>query len=240
MSDLHFYYMDKSSTSRGVWTVLELLELKYTEHYIDLINGEHKTESYAKINPRQLVPALIDGELHLSESRVIATYLVSKYGTQCGQQQLYPTDVEKRALVDKHLYIGLDVSDAIGAFVNIHDVMLAGGQTNSKKLTDVEKFLILIESNLTESPYVALKHLTLADIFYYIAIQLLTLTNWDYWNKYPNILEWKKKVEAIPCYKKTLGSPVDDFRIVYQKALEKNQRTSKEEKNECISINANL
>ena len=47
-----------------------------------------------------------DGEFRLNESRVIATYLVGKYGKD---DKLYPKDIRQRALVDQRLYFDMGV-----------------------------------------------------------------------------------------------------------------------------------
>jgi len=52
----------------------------YTFKVLDLLKGEHKTEEYEKINPNKTVPTMVDGEIIINESRVIAAFLVNKYG----------------------------------------------------------------------------------------------------------------------------------------------------------------
>lgn len=53
-------------------------------------------EDYLKINPLGKVPALVDGDLTLGDSKVICRYLESAYP----EPALYPQDVTQRALAD--------------------------------------------------------------------------------------------------------------------------------------------
>ena len=56
------------------------------------------------MNPQHTVPALVDGDLILNESRPIATYLCAKYGKD---DKLYPKDPATRAKVDCALYFDM-------------------------------------------------------------------------------------------------------------------------------------
>lgn len=64
---IEFYYFYLSPPSRAVWMVLEEMGLKYNKNVIDIMSGKHKTEEYKKINQRQKVPALKDGDLCMGE-----------------------------------------------------------------------------------------------------------------------------------------------------------------------------
>ena len=56
---------------------------------IDLFKAEHKTEDYAKINPKQTVPSLVDGETNINQSRDIAKHLTAGHA-------LYPEDKKEK------------------------------------------------------------------------------------------------------------------------------------------------
>lgn len=57
---------------------LEVLGLPHQYKYMDFMKGDHLQPRYLKMNPQHTVPLLTDGELRLSESRAIATYLVNR------------------------------------------------------------------------------------------------------------------------------------------------------------------
>lgn len=53
--------------------------------------------AFLKINPLGLIPAVIDGDVVLSESNTIVRYLATRYGPEC----MYPTDPVQRAHVER-------------------------------------------------------------------------------------------------------------------------------------------
>ena len=66
-------------TLRPIWAAEEL-GLKYDLSPIGPRTGETQTDEYTRLNPKQKVPFLIDGELRLSESIAISRYLIDRYG----------------------------------------------------------------------------------------------------------------------------------------------------------------
>ncbi|XP_039255990.1 glutathione S-transferase 1-1-like [Styela clava] len=217
--NVDFYYFTVSPPSRAVWMTLEELGIKYNEHIVDISKGEHKTADYKKISFRQKVPAIKDGDLCLAESRAIAAYLVSEYGAQQKKQYLYPQESKLRAKIDQHLYIGENIFDQIQAYVNVGGVLFRGEKTRLEKVDEAKAALGSIEFMLEDHAYTAGDKLTIADFFYYIAIQLLSLTDFDEFDKFPKVVEWKKKMQSLPYHKKTCDEPMTKFRQYYQHVL---------------------
>lgn len=69
-----------SRTIRPIW-IAEELGLNYSLKPIGPRTGETQTETYTRINPKQKIPVLQDGNLELSESVAICRYLVNRYGS---------------------------------------------------------------------------------------------------------------------------------------------------------------
>lgn len=78
---------------------------------VDSLKGENRTPEFLKLSPSGQIPILVDGDIILSESRAIMTYLVN---SRRQGNNLYPTDVRKRAVVDSRLYF-----DASGLYVQL-------------------------------------------------------------------------------------------------------------------------
>lgn len=57
------------------------------------------------MNPQHTIPTMVDDGFVLSESRAMLMYLVNKYGEN--EESLYPSDPEKRALVDMRICFDL-------------------------------------------------------------------------------------------------------------------------------------
>ena len=64
----------RSRAFRVVWA-LEEAGLDYAFAPIDASKGEHRSPAYLAINPGGKVPAIVHGELSLTESSAIVTYV---------------------------------------------------------------------------------------------------------------------------------------------------------------------
>ena len=68
-----------SRTLRAHWACEEL-ELTYTPRLIGSRTGETQSAEFRLLNPKEKIPVLCDGDLVLSESAAIVTYLADTYG----------------------------------------------------------------------------------------------------------------------------------------------------------------
>jgi len=72
------YGMPRSRSTRVTWT-LEEIGADYRFQLVDLMKGEGQSAEFLQINPYGKLPVLIDGELVLTESAAICTYLGDKH-----------------------------------------------------------------------------------------------------------------------------------------------------------------
>lgn len=73
----HVYGMPRTRATRVVWA-LEEIGAEYSYHLVDLMKGEGQSPDFLKLNPFGKVPVLRDGELMLTESAAICTYLADQ------------------------------------------------------------------------------------------------------------------------------------------------------------------
>ena len=78
--DLTLWGVGTSRTIRPHWAMHEL-GLPYKTKPIGPRTGETKTAEYTKLNPRQKVPLLQDGDFCIGESAAIVAYLSRMYST---------------------------------------------------------------------------------------------------------------------------------------------------------------
>jgi len=78
--NLTLWGVGTSRTVRPHWALAEL-GLKYETYAIGPRTGETKTAEYTKLNPRQKVPLLQDGDFAIGESAAIVAYLSRTYST---------------------------------------------------------------------------------------------------------------------------------------------------------------
>jgi len=72
-----------SRTIRAHWMCHEL-GLAYEPRLIGSRTGETQTAEFRQLNPKEKIPVLVDGDLVLSESAAIVTYLGDTYGRDSG------------------------------------------------------------------------------------------------------------------------------------------------------------
>ena len=92
--NLTLWGVGTSRTVRPHWAMAEL-GLKYETYAIGPRTGETKTAEYTRLNPRQKVPMLQDGDFAIGESAAIVAYLARTYGT--GETSLIPEDKQAYA-----------------------------------------------------------------------------------------------------------------------------------------------
>lgn len=82
---------------------LELSGLEWDAVYVDFFNGETRTEAYrSNINEMGEVPVMIDGDIHLTQSGVIQSYVTEKTGKFGGTTRAEERDVLRWVLWDNH------------------------------------------------------------------------------------------------------------------------------------------
>ena len=97
MSNITLYGYWRSSAAYRVRVALNYKGLAYQQKSIHLVKngGEQHTSDFKSLNPSQLVPVLVDGDMQLNQSLAIIDYLDETYPTTL----LTPLDKQKRYLV---------------------------------------------------------------------------------------------------------------------------------------------
>jgi len=83
VSQLKIWGGATSRTVRAHWMCHEL-GLEYEPILIGSRTGETQSETFRALNPKEKIPVLVDGDLILSESTAIVTYLGDTYGADTG------------------------------------------------------------------------------------------------------------------------------------------------------------
>ncbi|GLG95039.1 Glutathione S-transferase 1 [Gryllus bimaculatus] len=97
---LRFYYDLLSQPSRALYIFLKMNKIPFEDCKVNLSQGEHMTDEYARINPFQKVPAIIDGNFQLTESVAILRYLSREKSVP---DFWYPKESKAQAKVDEYL-----------------------------------------------------------------------------------------------------------------------------------------
>src|SRR3954462_1268343 len=76
---LELYHNDTSTCAQKVRTTLAEKGLEWKSHHLDLRKGDQQTPEYLKLNPRGVVPTLVDRGRAVRESNVIMEYLDDEF-----------------------------------------------------------------------------------------------------------------------------------------------------------------
>lgn len=117
MSPIKLYHFPISGPSRGALLAARAIGVPVQVKIVDLFKKEQLNDNFLKINPQHCIPTLEEDGFVLWESRAIACYLADKYGKD---DQWYPKDLRKRALVDQRLYF-----DSSSLYVKIRAICVS-------------------------------------------------------------------------------------------------------------------
>jgi glutathione S-transferase len=89
---MKLYEFGPTRSIRARWTLQEL-GVDFDAVTVNLMAGEHLSPAFLKINPAGKLPALVDGDIVLTESVAIVLYLAEKYP----DRGFIPKDIAQRA-----------------------------------------------------------------------------------------------------------------------------------------------
>eukprot|EP00092_Neocalanus_flemingeri_P073579 GFUD01090827.1.p1 GENE.GFUD01090827.1~~GFUD01090827.1.p1 ORF type:complete len:231 (-),score=51.19 GFUD01090827.1:254-946(-) len=212
-SGIELYYTPGSPHCRAVLMCIKALELDVDLIKLDMYQKyEHKKPWFVKMNPQHTVPTLNDNEYILWESRAILCYLVNKFGSSCPKKsQLYPTDPEMRANVDRLLYFdtGTLYKNIVDYF---HPQLMSGEYPDDRKANALKQSLEYIDLFLEKTSYCAGPQLTIAD--FSILASVTQLEGMDYKiTAYQNLFAWVEKLKSeLPYYEDCNSAGIEMFR----------------------------
>ncbi len=232
LSGLHVWHGGLSSCSQRVRIVLAEKGLDWESHVVDLAAGEHAGAAYQAINPKGLVPAMVDDGTVLIESIDIIDHL----DRRAPAPPMRPEDPgEEAEMADwlakadaaqgdlkllSHEFLFQPTHkrppEKLAAFVAGHrnEALVAFQQEfNSPEGFPREKVAAAVartdegfrelDTALADADWLVGGRLTLADVAWMPNIHRMALMDWPF-ERYPNLSRWKARIEALPCYQKGL------------------------------------
>uniref|UniRef100_A0A8W7PKU1 glutathione transferase n=1 Tax=Anopheles coluzzii TaxID=1518534 RepID=A0A8W7PKU1_ANOCL len=132
------------------------------------------------LNPQHCVPTLVDNGFALWESRAIMCYLVEKYGKPCNNDSLYPTDPQKRAIVNQRLYF--DMGTLYQRFGDYYyPQIFEGAPANETNFAKIGEALAFLDTFLEGERFVAGGNgYSLADISLYATLTTFEVAGYEF------------------------------------------------------------
>lgn len=136
------------------------------------------------------MPTLVDGDLVITESRAILTYLVDKYAPN---HNLYPQDVNQRAKIDEVLYIDSGVvTNTIRGIIK--PVIFDSVDPSEEAVTAFKNMVKLLNTLLEGKKYFAGPNRTVADLSILAQLNMANLADLDNFEDTPNVNAWYKRL----------------------------------------------
>jgi len=226
MNGLHIYHAGISNCSMRVRITAEEKNLDWKSHIINLKKQQNLEDWYLKINPKGLVPAIIDDGVIVTESNDIMLYLEEKY-TKPGLLPKDPQSAEEvkrwvNLASDVHLktiktyvYSSIDVASKIKIdmeryrqiqpdkeLVAFHQKSLEGFPEGAvtRAVEQVHQIFAEIDKKLKNQIWIMGNSVSLADIAWIPQFTLLEMLGFPF-SKYKYVQEWAKEFRKRPSYK---------------------------------------
>ena len=177
---------------------LELGPLDWDPVFVDFFNGAARSDTYREINPMGEAPVLVDGDVVLTQSGVIQSYLSDKTGMFGGTSPEETREVLRWILWDNH-----KLSSQAGTVRVLMNFL-----PEEKRPLEVIGFLqgrlraalTVLEAHLTQRDWIAGRSVTNADLtccgyLFYEEPFGFTRSDW------PAIDAWLSRIEALPGWK---------------------------------------
>jgi len=207
-----FHYGSGSPYAWRVWLALEHKRLRYQLTVLSFSGGDLRTPEFTRLNPRQKVPVLEDGDFVLYESVAILEYLDEQYPPP-GHGRLFPQDVRHRAIVRRLIqeteYLAPAMRELGGELFFKPEpqwdleTIAKGREALALELARFERelrgeYLVyeLSASDFTLYPWLALA-LRMERKKSDLAIRSLIGTS---------LSDWMRRIEALPYFEKTIPS----------------------------------
>jgi GST-like protein len=193
-----------SATANGqkVSIMLEECGLDYRVHVVDMAAGDHLAPAFLALNPAGKIPVIVDTDgpggrqVTLAQSMAIVLYLAEKTG------KLMPADPGERA--EAYRYMSLVASDVSAAFSGIFAFSVLHPEPGAAAFfrAQAQRQLRVLDQRLAESPYLAGKAFSVADILAYPVAATSSKLLADGIADYPNLSRWAAEIGARPAVRR--------------------------------------
>lgn len=197
---IRFWGAGTSRTLRPVW-VAEELGIPYELMPIGPRTGETQTADYTRLNPKQKVPAMVDGDFRLSESLAICRYLIENYP---GEAIFRPGAARDRAREDEWCcYIYGEIDETSLYVMRRHrDLAHIYGEAPAAVSSGKEyalKHLGVVAAQMKDREFIMAGGFGLADVM------LMTCLEWAhaYGLELPEVLDgYRHRISERPAYQR--------------------------------------
>ena len=154
------HYFHPMSRAVGTHWMLTELEADHEQIVIDFTKGENNTPEYRAINPMGKIPALVDGQVVVTEVAAICAYLADKFPER---GLAPPTNSPERGRYYRYLFYPGTVLEPLFTFEQMGN---RGYSPQSVGFGDLERCLATIEALTPKEDWAMGTQFTAADVVF--------------------------------------------------------------------------
>lgn len=208
MIKLHCF--GESGHSYKAALTLALTDSEWEPVYIDFFNGATRTPEFRALNVMGEAPVMEDGDLVLTQSGVIQDYISSKTGKLGGRSAAERRDVLRWLFFDNSKVSA--IAGPLRFQMNFLPEEKRNADVIASQVARLQGALKIMETQLTETPYLTGDALTIADIACVGYLFYPETFGFDR-NDFPHIDAWMTRIEKTKDFKYPYdlmpGSPAD-------------------------------
>lgn len=217
MPEVILYSWPESGNSYKVRLLLSILGVEHTVKDLDFLNLEQQSLDFRAINPKGEVPALQHGQVTLTDSSSILTYIAATWhddGSASGKgpSSYWSEDIVEQARVIEWLAFangwiqhGVFTARAILSYGGPYNGLGQNTEDDEllrTRLADAKerghKSLEIIDAELAKAGgWLVARRPTIADIANFVYIALAPMGDIAL-SPYPNVLAWIERIKGLP------------------------------------------
>ena len=207
---LDFYHGHGSPYAWRVWLALEYKQVPYKVNVLSFAAGDTRKPEFVALNPRHVVPTIVDEGFVLWESIVILEYLDERFPTG---GKLYPGDTKQRARVRRLIreaeqHLDLEGIDPITTeFFSKEGAApdMAKVEAGKKRVgEELEYFAQELQGDWLAGPAMSAADLVLYPYVAYVKRITVRKPECRLTDVMPKkIADWAARIEALPYFDKT-------------------------------------
>ena len=181
--------------SRGVTTdwMLKELDADHEQIILDYSAGENNLPAFRAINPMGKLPALVDGDVVITEVSAICAYLADKFPEKGLAPE--PGSVERGAYY-RYLFIS---GNTIEPAFTLHSCGIEHPRPSSAGWGDMTRVLATIETMTPESDWAMGKQFTAADVVFGGLLDFSMIFGW--FEATPKVAAYVERIRQRPRYR---------------------------------------
>ena len=192
----YFHPMSRAVTTH--WMLTEL-DVEHEQVVVDLMSGEGATPEYRSINPMGKIPALVDGDVVVTEVAAICAYLADKFPEK---GLAPPQGSPERGKYYRYLFVPGTTLEPMFTFDSLK---VEDYPANSVGFGDMERCLVTIESMTPETAWALGDQFTAADVVFGGMLDFAVQLGWLQ-SPSPKVSAYVRRIKDRPAYRESHDS----------------------------------